>query len=228
MRKTVLRPKTVYRAHSALSGRIEVRDSGRERVLEINGQVHSVYYKRGDWKGAALEYWGLLAAPPFPLPPDPDVFMLGLGGATAVRLLCRTLRPASIVVAEADPGIVSVAREYFDTGSLPGLEVVTGDGHDVMRTLRDRGRTFDLLIDDVYFDATSILSGPGRGLFEAMASIARPGATIVLNRPVDRREQEAVNASLADELRRTGAPVEARSVRGAYWNDIIYYRHRGW
>jgi spermidine synthase len=222
MRHTVLRPKTLFSADSAVSGRVTVRDTGRERVLDINGQIHSVYYKRGGWDLAVRDYWGLLAAPPFPLPLHPDVFMIGLGGATAVRLLNETLRPASVVVAEADPVIVSVAREYFGLPTDGGVEVIVGDGIGVMRGLRDRGRAFDLIIDDAYFGATTMLSGPGRELVESMTSIARPGATLVLNRPVDRPEHEAVNASLADEIRRAGARVEVRSVRGAGWNDVVY------
>lgn len=214
----------MFHADSAVSGPITVRDSGRERTLEINGQVHSVYYKRGDWNEAAGDYWGLLTHSPFPLPAAPDVFMVGLGGATVVRLLTDALHPSSIVVAEADPLIVTVAREYFGLDAFGGVEVIVGDGIAVMHGLHERGRSFDLLIDDACFDATSIADGQGRELFEAMAAIARPGATIALNRPVDRPEHEAVNASLADGIRRTGAPVEVRSVRGSGWNDVIYYR----
>ena len=228
LRNAIVRPRTLFLADSPINGRVVVRERGRERSLLINDEVHSLYYKRGDWRPASREYWGELVRPPFPIPPNPAVFMIGLGGATSLRFLTDELRPGSIVVVEVDPMIISVARDFFGLDAIPRLEVIAGEGLAAARSLRASGRSFDLLIDDAFFNATSLGGMNGDDLFSALEAIARPGAVIVLNRPVDRPGDAAVNARLAEDLRRSGAEVLLRSVRGSWDNDVISYRRAQW
>lgn len=190
----------------------------------IDGETHSINAPARRRSEARREYWGFLAAVPFRLPPNPAVLMLGLGGGTALHLLSEDLAPSEIVVVEADPEIVRVAREYFDIDALGGVTIRTGDALGTMRGLIGEGRTFDLLIDDVYFTTTSA-SGPGDGgLFDAVRRLVRRGGTAVFNRPLDGRRPHPEHEAFAAELRSLGHEAILVRVRRRWWNDIIYCR----
>jgi len=223
-RRVFYRRKAVFETISPASGRIGVYDLGWERVLSINGQIQSVFFRRSGWGEAKRDYWGHLANPPFETPAGSDVLMLGLGGGTTLHLLTPEIRPGSVTVVERDPVVIGAAQSYFDLGRIPGLLIVEGDALEVLKRLSLEHQSFDLVIDDVFFSATSALTGPGRDIYEAMRALLRPGGSMVLNRPVDRPEETALHRAYAEELRSLGNEVITRSVRESGWNDIIYCR----
>ncbi len=220
----MFKPQVMFRTHSPISGEICVVDRGRERTLTIDGEAHSIYFTRGGWTEAERECWGALSAPVFDLPPNPEILMLGLGGGTALRLIESRLAPRSITVVELDPAVVSAAREYFFLDDRRSATVVVADALQAMRMMAAQGRTFDLLIDDVYYRLTSPLSGPDADTFNTMKSLTRPGGSIIFNRPVDHPDEIPSHVQFTAELKRAGNDVEIRMIRRRWWNDVIYCR----
>lgn len=153
---------------------IRVREGRRGRELLVDGTFASLY-RPGEVTTGSV--WDALAAPVLALPPERRrrILLLGLGGASAARVV-RALAPrARIVGVELDRAVVDAARRWFDLDAL-GLEVVIADAREVLA--RER-RRFDAILDDVFI-------GPGRrvrkpvwlpepGLRLAAARVARGG-----------------------------------------------------
>ncbi len=209
---------------SPLSGRIVVYDRGRERVLEMDGQVHSVYFRGPGWGEAKRDYWGRMASTPFGTPAGANVLMLGLGGGTTLHLIAGAIRPSGLTVVERDPIVIGIAREWFGVGEIPGVRIVEGDALESLARMEAGPERFDLIIDDVFFTETSALSGAGKKLHAALRTLLRPGGSVVLNRPVDSPRDAELHRAYADELRSAGNEVIVRTVRGSGHNDIMYLR----
>jgi SAM-dependent methyltransferase len=216
--------RTLLLTSSPFNGEIRVEECGGERLLLINGETHSIHSPANGWKEARREVWGVLAAPPFPLRPNPEVLMLGLGGGTTLHLLASGLRPSAVVAVDADPEIVRIAREYFDVPAGGTVTLITGDALETMRKLAGDGRTFDLLIDDVYFTATTTTGPPGSELFATAKRLVRPGGTALFNRPLDHPRPHPEHGRFAAELRGLGHEVVLLPVRRRWSNDIICCR----
>ncbi len=213
-----------FETASPLSGRIVVYDRGRERVLEMDGQIHSIYFRGSGWGEANRDYWGRMASTPFGMPAGTKVLMLGLGGGTTLHLLAREHRPSSLTVVERDPVVIGIAREWFGVGEIPGIRIIEGDALETLARLAAGPERFDLILDDVFFTETSTLGGRGKELHGALRALLRPGGSIVLNRPVDSPGDTERHRAYAGELRSAGNEVVIRSVRGSGHNDIIYFR----
>lgn len=224
IRHALFRERLVFQARSAISGEIRVVDRGRERTLTINGEAHSIYFTRGGWREAERECWGALSAPAFELPMHPEILMLGLGGGTALRLLEDRIAPRSVTVVELDPEVVSTARKYFFLDDRRNVSVIEADALQAMRELAARERSFDLLIDDVYYGLTSPVDGADGDIFNVMKSLTRPGGTIIFNRPVDHPDDVSSHERFIAGLKRAGYEVAVRTIRRRWWNDVIHCR----
>lgn len=224
MRRVLFKRKQVIELDSPVSGRLGVYDRGWERVLVMNGEVHSVFFPRWGWGEAKRDYWGLMADPAFGSPSGADVLMLGLGGGTTLHLLASGIRPATVTAVERDPEVIRLARSFFEIDRIRGLRIVEGDAHGILKKFEAEQRTFDLIIDDVFFSSTSALAPPDSDIYRAMRNLLRPGGSMVLNRPVDQPGEAAVHLAYAEELRSLGNDVIVRSVRGTGLNDIIHCR----
>ena len=235
LRRLLFRKTVIYERRSAIAGSIVVFDCGWERVLSIGGETHSVYYKFWGWGEARRDYWGLLATPVFGNVGGANILMLGLGGGTTLHLLYlryfRYLRqhrpaPGHVTVVEHDPEIISAAKKYFDLESITRVEVIPGDAMAEMRRMRDQRVTFDMLIDDVFFNMRSVDTDAGKEIYDTMKGLVRPGGSIILNRPIDRPQDADRNARFIAQLQTLGNEVALRTVRESGWNDIIYFRTR--
>jgi SAM-dependent methyltransferase len=125
--------------------RVVVRRSARGLRLEIDGTFAS-WWRPG--RAATGSVWDALVAPLLLLPPARRrrVLILGLGGASAARLV-RALAPgAAVVGVELDPAVVEAARRHFDLDAL-GVEVRLVDARAALA--RER-RRFDLVIEDCF------------------------------------------------------------------------------
>jgi spermidine synthase len=85
------------------------------------------------------------------LNPNPrSILIVGLGGGSLPRALLQLLPEARIDVAEIDPAVVSVARQYFDLPKDPRLNIIEADGRVfVKRALREQ-RHYDLIMLDAF------------------------------------------------------------------------------
>lgn len=81
------------------------------------------------------------------------VLILGLGGGSCVEILNRkchnTLQFKAI---EIDSDIIEFAKEYFNIGQYSNVEIINGDAQYLTKYLQEEINTFDLIIDDVFWD----------------------------------------------------------------------------
>ena len=120
-------------------------DQGNERRLMVHGEILSIYPLDANWRPVRREYWWK-ALEAVPLPPKPEVLLVGLGGGTQVHLLYRLSDPRSITVIERDPVIVRVARQWFGLDRVGKLEMVCADAETAIAGLARSGRRFDYVI----------------------------------------------------------------------------------
>ena len=153
---------------------IVVRDGSRGRELIVDGTFASLY-RPGEV--TTFSVWDALAAPVLALPPARRrrILLLGLGGASAARIV-RALAPRALIVGvELDRAVVEAARRWFDLDAL-GLEVVIADARELLS--RER-RRFDAVLDDVFVGPGSRVRKPvwlpEPGLRLAAARVAAGG-----------------------------------------------------
>jgi len=80
--------------------------------------------------------------------PRPErLLILGLGGGAMPRFFFRALPQAQIEVAELDPAVLKVARQYFELPDDPRLQVHLGDGR---KTIQESKGGWDLVVLDAY------------------------------------------------------------------------------
>lgn len=186
-----------------------MRDGVRE--LHVDGTFASRYQPGRVLAGPV---WDALAAGVAALPRRRRrrVLLLGLGGGSAARVV-RALAPrARIVGVEIDPGVLRLARRWFDLDAL-GIEVVVDDARAYLERCRTR---FDAVLEDVFIgtgrDAVKPEWLPEPGLDRAAARLARGG--ILASNALD--EAPAVSAAM-----RALFPNVVRIEVGDYDNRIF-------
>lgn len=216
----------VFKTESVHNREVRVVDSGRERQLILDNSTHSILFNDGDWSEARREYWGVILNPPFPLPPKATVLLCGLGGGTMLHLLRQDHPDWMITVLELDPVVVETARTHFGIDQQVGSDIIIGDAVKSMQKFATEGRTFDLLIDDVFFDFMAIHSTEEKELKQLMFSQLSPGGVIVFNRPIDSPHDEKKPEEFAAALRSEGHDVRTRAIRHRWWNTVIFCKTR--
>jgi spermidine synthase len=130
------------------------------------GTLHTIFAE-------ALRHVGLRHRPPR------SVLLLGLGAGSVVALLRRELGIAAPIVAvELDPEVVRLATEHFGLRRWRDLEVVVGDAHAFVASDR---RQFDLVVVDVFLDATVPAPFRQRPFLVAVRERLTPGGQALFN-----------------------------------------------
>lgn len=116
-----------------------------------------------------------------------SALVLGLGGGSVVQILRRDYAiEGPIVGVELDPLVVELAREHFGLDELAGVDVVIDDA----RAYLDRASgVFDLVVVDVFHEATVPAELRSRAALELLRARVAPGGLLVFN-------QVATNARL--------------------------------
>jgi len=135
--------------------RYTVRQAGSSLRLYTSGAFHSQYNPRHLLTGAV---WDLLTLPALFVESTPrTILMLGVGGGTAIHQFNRLLAPRKITGIELDPVHIHVARQYFKACAA-NVELVEADA---IRWLGANRRRFDVIVDDLFVDATHDPVRPG-------------------------------------------------------------------
>jgi len=127
-----------------------------------------------------------------------SVLLLGLGAGSVVALLRREhgIR-APIVAVEIDAEVVRLATEHFGLRRWPDLEVAIGDALAFVATDR---RQFDLIVVDVFHDATVPAPFRQRPFLTALRERLAPGGQLLINLIVATAAGEARLAAFEPEL----------------------------
>ena len=188
-----------------------VMRNGRKRLdgPTVNysfGTLHEIFAE-------ALRHVDLRAAAPR------SVLLLGLGAGSVVTLLRREHRiQAPIVAVEVDAEVVRLGAEHFGLSRWLNLEVVVGDALEFVTTDR---RQFDLVLVDVFVDASVPAPFRQRSFLAALRERLSPGGLLLHNLIADAAHQE----DLTDFERQIATVFpDARSM--AIRSNVVFVAHK--
>lgn len=125
---------------------ILVEDIGRERRIRFDNAVQSTMSLDNIYFGG-FEYTDFFHMPFILDPTISSVLFLGLGGGTGPKTFLAAYPKAKIQVAEIDPQVLDVARQFFGLPQDPRLQVNIEDG----RVAVQRGKSlYGAIIVDAY------------------------------------------------------------------------------
>jgi spermidine synthase len=158
---------------------IEIVEEDGVRVLQIGGDAIQSAMRLSAPDAIELDYVRAMMA--FLLfRPDPrDVLMVGLGGGSMARFIHRRMPGARVAVVEINPGVVTVARKYFQFPEEDGrLEIVIGDG---AQAVTERPASCDVLVVDGFVNGRVAPSLCTQPFYEAAFAALRPQGVLVAN-----------------------------------------------
>jgi spermidine synthase len=127
---------------------LEVIDAGDRRTLYLDGQPHSAM-DLDDPTRHVFDYTSYFHLP-FLFADDPDeidrVLFIGGGGFTGPKRFVEEY-DVTVDVAEIDPVVIDVAKEYFAVEESPRLNIYNRGGR---QFLRETDREYDLIVLDAY------------------------------------------------------------------------------
>jgi spermidine synthase len=178
--------RVIYRG-SRTSG-IAVAEDGNRRNLYMDGDILQSCMLLTDPNGLYLEYSQAMMCALLFQPAPKKVLLVGLGGGSLVKFLLEFYPDARIDVAEINPEVVQVARQYFLLPEKERLRITPAPGQAVVADRLAAGDSYDIILLDAFDD-----NGPARALLEedflcrCKALLAKRGvfAMNLWNRPVD-------------------------------------------
>jgi len=151
--------KVIHRG-SPQSG-IIVADDGCRRNLYLDGGTLQSSMLLDDPDRLDLEYSQAMMCVLLLRPPPEKVLLVGLGGGSLVKFLLEFCPDAEIDVAEINPEVAGVAREYFLLPTSRRLQITLSPGEEVVAERLAAGARYDLLLLDAFDE-----QGPARALLE--------------------------------------------------------------
>jgi len=156
---------------------IRVVDQGARRLLLLNEGIaqHSAIHLDGSpyFDGP----WGhYIAAAGLPKQVPSRFLVVGLGAGTTAGYFATRLPNAHVVGVELDPGVVEVARTYFN---LPkSIDVHIGDARTFVEADRDM---YDLIVVDAFQFPYTPFQLTTREFFAAVKKHLSPGGALAMN-----------------------------------------------
>jgi spermidine synthase len=171
--------RVIYR--SSPSPGITVADDGYRRSLYLDGDSLQSCMLLNDPAGLAMEYSQAMMCALFFQPEPSRVLLVGLGGGSLVKFLLAACPAAFIEVAEINPEILEVARNFFYLPEEERLRITLAPGEEVIARRRKAGERFDLLLLDAFDD-----NGPARALLDEQVlrrcrHLLRPHGVFAMN-----------------------------------------------
>jgi len=156
---------------------IVVTEDGVARYLRFDRSLQSGMYLRDPFDSpflyVAYAHLGLLFRPQ-----ATAVLVVGLGGGSIPKRLWRDYPAMKIEVAELDPKVVQVAKEFFAVFEDPRLRIVTQDGRLFLRTV---GRRYDMIVLDAYFAESIPFHLTTQEFLRLVKTRLTPGGVVVFN-----------------------------------------------
>ena len=177
---------------------ITVAEDGCRRNLYLDGDTLQSTMLLTDPNKLDLEYSQAMMCALLFQPAPRKVLLVGLGGGSLVKFLLEFCPETRIDVAEINPEVVKVARQYFLLPESERLLVTLASGEVVVADRLAAGDRYDLLLLDAFDD-----NGPARALLDEQflcrcrSLLTRGGifAMNLWNRPAD--NFPAIHATLA-------------------------------
>lgn len=142
---------------------IIVADDGYRRSLYLDGDSLQSCMLLNDPAGLVMEYSQAMMCALFFQPRPARVLLVGLGGGSLVKFLLETSPVVTLEVAEINPEVVEVARNYFFLPEDERLRIILAPGEEVIASRRKAGERYDLVLLDAFDD-----DGPARALLDEL------------------------------------------------------------
>lgn len=182
---------------------IEIVEEDGVRVLQIGGDAIQSAMRLDAPDAIELDYVRAMMAFLLFCPEPRDILMIGLGGGSMARFVHERMPGARVVVAEIDPGVVTVARKYFRFPEEDErLEVVIGEG---AQAVARRPASCDVLVVDGFVNGRVADSLCTRSFYESAFAALRRGGVMVANFMADDARLERHSARIEEAFGR--APV---------------------
>jgi len=171
-------------AHKA----IEIVEEDGVRVLQIGGDAIQSAMRLSAPDRIELDYVRAMMAFLLFRPKPREVLMVGLGGGSMARFLHERMPATRVVVAEINPGVVTVARKYFHFPEEDErLEIVVGDGAEIVPR---RPASCDVLVVDGFVNGRPAPDLCTQAFYDAAFAALRKGGVLVANFMSDDRRLE--------------------------------------
>jgi predicted membrane-bound spermidine synthase len=163
-----------------------VRDSNDLRTLYFDRQMQSSI-RRDDPLTGGFRYTDYFHMPMILRPGIRNVLFIGLGGGTGPNRFVHDYPNVVVDVAEVDPVVIRVAREYFGLEAGPRLRLHHADGRAFVRLAETR---YDLIVLDAYstnrYGSTIPAHLTTREFFAECAARMTPEGILLFHLYVDR------------------------------------------
>ncbi|SDL01397.1 Spermine/spermidine synthase [Catalinimonas alkaloidigena] len=165
-----------HHVQSDLSGTLEVSWVNGRKVLDSRNANYS-YGSLQTILTYGLAHLDFSAEAP--------VLLLGLGGGSILRPLREAFRcTGPITAVEVDPVVIDLAHREFQVGDVPDLTIVQADAVAYVTQCTQR---FGLVIVDVFVDDQVPPVFYALTFWERLASLLRPGGSVLFNAGLHRR-----------------------------------------
>jgi spermidine synthase len=163
--------EVLYKGHSLYGELRVIEENGRFRYLVANGSDQGGLDLRD---GSATDRFdeGMIGLGGHYVRDPRNALIIGLGAGAIATKLARD--GIDVVVAEIDPEVVRLAREYFDFQG----KTVTADGR---RYLQRNRRQWDLIFVDAYLGNSPPWQLYTREAFALYRDRLRPGGAVIVN-----------------------------------------------
>jgi spermidine synthase len=108
-----------------------------------------------------------------------EVLLLGLGAGNVPRILAEYDPKIKVVTVEIDPEVLRLGEAHFDLRQGPQLEIVLADA---LLYVEECKRQFDLVVVDLFVDATVPAQACSESFLQKLAALLRPQGILVFNR----------------------------------------------
>ena len=158
---------------------IEIVEEDGVRVLQIGGDAIQSAMRLSSPGSIELDYVRAMMAFMLFCPEPRDVLMVGLGAGSMARFVHERLPATRVTVAEINPGVVTVARKYFQFPQEDErLAIVIGEGAEEVAR---RPASCDVLAVDGFVNGRVAKSLCTRSFYGSAFAALRPRGVMVAN-----------------------------------------------
>ncbi len=196
---------------------LQVKDSDSRTSLSTNVLfgVQSVYMKSGELTGMYYDY--AMAAP---LMADTDdsvnILVLGMGTGTYAKQCMEYFSGVNVEGVEIDEKIIDLSHKYFE---LP--ENVSVTAYDGRAFLNVCSKKYDVIMVDAYQDITIPFQMSSREFFAQVREHLNEGGVMVCNMNMRSKENDGINAYLADTISTEFSEVYTVDVSGSTNRELF-------
>jgi spermidine synthase len=165
---------------------IHITEDDGVRYLHVGGDAIQSAIRLDEPDRLELDYVRAMMTFLLFCPRPRDVLMIGLGGGSMARFIYQRMPKTRVIVAEINPDIVTVARQYFHfPEDERRLRVIIGDGAEVVRKRENKA---DVLVVDGFDDGKTAAPLCSQSFYDAAHSALREQGVMVVNFMADDKQ----------------------------------------